>query len=89
MGYYRNALGDLCFSDPVDVGLQQRAGNLLALVLRQNSQGMDCNRATIFVMADGLSVLHSHALGLPVFGKLHSLVGHKLSRNASRNDVSN
>ena len=82
-----NAIGDLRILDPLDICLHQCAANLLALMLWQHGERVDGNRAAVLVMTNSLSILHSHALFLPLRRELHRLIRHHRVRGSRGDDM--
>lgn len=84
----RQAICNLCLPDPMDVRLHQGASDLLALVFREDGQGVDGNGATVLIMADCLTVLDGDPLGLPVRGEFHGFIRHRSGGGSRGDDMS-
>lgn len=85
----RNAIGNLSFSDPLDIRLHQSRTHLLSLVLGQHRQRVNGNGTTIFIVTNDLAILLLKTLGLPGLGELHGSIGHSDGGGSSRNNMPN
>lgn len=84
-----NSIGNLGLANAVNIRLHQGAANLLALVVRQYSQGVNGNSAAAFFVTNSLSVFKSPALALPIGGQLHRSIRHAGLRGPGGNDLPN